>query len=108
VEKLNFIFGLNATLSKLWNADCSRVLRTFEVDADEEGREGAESELVSLIGFTMEGSSSVFSLLDCVGTVFVTMGLATEDDVARLPRLAQFAPAGSAEESGPPVGLVGE
>lgn len=101
--KTNFMFGLNAVLTRLWKGDCSRDFRGFEMDVDEAGLEGPDSELVSF-----GGSGLVFVSSVRAGRAVVTTGLSIDDDVARLPRLAQFAPAGNAEVSVPPAGLSGE
>ena len=105
VEKVNRMLGLNAVLSRLSKADCSRVFFVFlDTDAEDEGLEGADSELASLLDFAFDASPLVFSF-ECAGMVFVTTGLAIEDDVARLPLLAHPAPGGKAEPSA--LGLPG-
>lgn len=72
------------------------------MDVDEAGLDGPDSELA------FGGSGLVFVSSLCAGRAVVTTGLSIDDDVARLPRLAQFAPAGNAELSVPPAGLSGE
>lgn len=83
VEKLNLMFGLNATLRRLSKAACSRVFFSFfEVDAADGGREDVASELASLLDLAFEASPPELLSFDCAGTVFVATGLATEDEVA--------------------------
>lgn len=96
---------LNAVLSTFSNANCSIDFFGFVVlDATDEGRVEAGSELVSLVDLLFVESPGGLSF-DCTGTVFVTTGLSTEDDTAKLPRRAHPAPGGSAELSSlAPVG----
>ena len=77
------------------------------MDAEDDGRDGADSELASLLDFPFDASPPDLSL-PCARVVFVTTGLAIEDDVPRLPLRTAFAhPAAGGKADASALGLLG-